>query len=269
VLTLILGLIGGGVVGVLLAWWPGGPWWAASGAVVGFALPVVLLNLWLKKKLEQVFLQVQELLQGTQTTLRRKVNLMQNQFSGSPKVMQKLVEQQQNTSIRDAIKLLEGARPLYKWNFLAERQTNTLRAQLHYQLGEFEDADRYLAKCFILEPVTLAMKLSRQYMTGATKENLDKAFTKALKRYPYDKGVILYALYSWILVKQERIDEAVKLLAEVKDKAENETLRQNWEHLANGRVRSFSNAALGDQWYALRVETPKPVKAKQQRFGRF
>ena len=64
-LTLILGLIGGGVVGVLLAWWPGGPWWAVSGAVVGFALPVVLLNLWLKKRLEQVFLHVQELLQGT------------------------------------------------------------------------------------------------------------------------------------------------------------------------------------------------------------
>ncbi len=268
-LTLILGLIGGVMVGGVLAWWPGGPWWITSGAVLGFALPVVLLNLWLKKRLEKVFMQVQELLQGTQTTLRRKVNLMQNQFSGSPKVMQKLVEQQQSSSIRDAIKLLEGTRPLYKWNFLAERQTNTMRAQLHYQLGEFEEADRYLAKCFILEPVTLAMKLARLHMTGATTEKLDQAFTKALKRYPYDKGVILYALYSWILVKQERLDEAVKLLAEVKEKAENETLRQNWEHLANGRIRSFSNAALGDQWYALRVEMPKPVKAKQQRFGRF
>jgi len=269
VLTLVIGLAGALVLGGLLAWWPGGPWWSASGATVGFVLPVVLLNLWLKKQLEKVFLGVQNLLQGTQDTLRRKVNLMQNQFAGSPKALQKLVEQHQEGSIREAIKLLENARPLYKWNLLAERQTNTLRAQLHYQLGEYEAADRYLAKCFILVPVSQAMQLARMHMNGAKPELLDKAFKKALKKYKYDKGVILYALYSWILVKQERVDDAVKLLAEIKDKAENETLRQNWEHLANGRLRSFSNAGLGEQWYALRLETPKPVKAKQQRFGRF
>jgi len=51
----------------------------------------------------------------------------------------------------------------------------------------------------------------------------------------------------------------------VKDETENEVLRSNWEHLANGRVRRFSNAGLGEQWYALMLETPKPVKVRQRR----
>ena len=40
---------------------------------------------------------------------------------------------------------------------------------------------------------------------------------------------------------------------------------RNWEHLSNDRVKSFSNAGLGDAWYSLYLETPPAPK--QQRMG--
>ena len=41
------------------------------------------------------------------------------------------------------------------------------------------------------------------------------------------------------------------------------------EHLVNGRVRRFSNAPFGEQWYALHLEKPKPVKVRQRGKRRF
>jgi hypothetical protein len=117
-----------------------------------------------------------------------------------------------------------------------------------------------------MDPVTLAMKMARQYQ-NRDMDALKKAFKKGVKRFKDEKGVLIYALYTWILVQEERIDDAVAILDDAKEKTEDETLRTNWEHLANGRVRRFSNAGLGEQWYALHLEAPKPVKVRQQRFG--
>jgi hypothetical protein len=41
-------------------------------------------------------------------------------------------------------------------------------------------------------------------------------------------------------------------------------LKQNWDHLVNGRIKRFSNAGLGEQWYALQLETPKQQRIIQQ-----
>ena len=225
---------------------------------------MIPLNLWVKKRLERVFVRVQSTLQEGQDSLRRKAGQLQRGFAGSPKAVQKLLEKEQVANAREALKILDDVVPLYRWNLLAERQANTIRAQLHYQLREFEEADRCLAKSFILDAFTLAMKLARQYTRGE-KADLDKAFAKALKKHKGDKGVILVALYSWILVKAGRVQEAMALLAKAKDDGENEVLRSNWEHLANNRAKSFSNAGLGDVWYALHLEEPKQVKVRQQR----
>ena len=49
-----------------------------------------------------------------------------------------------------------------------------------------------------------------------------------------------------------------------KKKTDDPVLAQNWEHLANKRLNRFSNAGLGDMWYALGLETPAPVRQQQQ-----
>lgn len=259
-------MVGGLACATLSAWTLKSFAWTATLGFVGFMAVLVPLNLWLKKQLEGVFNAVQKLLQERQDAVRRKINNVQKGFSGSPKALQKLVEKEQEEIIRAAITELDKAVPLYRWNLLAERQTNILRAQLYFQLREFETADRCLAKCLVLDPMTLALKLVRMHMRGE-KQPLEKAFRKGVKRFRKDKATLLYALYAWILVKEEKIDEAVTLLAKAKDDTQNEVLKANWEHLANGRVKQFSNAGLGEQWYGLQLEPPKPVKVVQQRGG--
>lgn len=267
-LALLISLLGGLACATISAWTLKSSGWTLFIGFAGFMAVLVPLNLWLKKQLEAVFNTVQSTLQASQDVLRRKVNNAQRGFSGSPKALQKLLEKEQAESIRAAVAELDKAVPLYRWNMLAERQTNILRAQLYFQLREFEAVDKCLAKCLVLDPMTLALKLTRLHMREE-KEAFEKQMKKGLKKFKDDKCLLLYALYSWVLVKDNRIDEAVTVLAKGKDVTKNEVIKANWEHLANGRIRQFSNANLGEQWYALQLETPKAVKVVQPRGGGF
>lgn len=262
-LTFLIGFLVAFVFGLGMHSWLGSWFWTPFAAMLGFVAAVLPLNLWMKRRLEKIFNKVQNVLQGSQDALRRKANQIQKGFSGSPKAIQRLLEKEQEGAAEEALQILDEVRPLYKWNVLAERQANTVRGQLCYQLKRFDDAERYLKKGFVLDAFTLAMKLARAYTKG-DKTTLDKDFAKGIKRFKGEKGLMLYGLYSWILVKENRIDEAVVLLSKGKAETENEVLKANWEHLANGRVKNFTNAGLGDQWYALHLETPKIAKARQR-----
>ena len=265
-LTLLVGaLIGLAAGSALTLLTPLSVIWGVVLGVLGFIATGIIINLVLKKRLEAVFTGVQGLVEGQQADLRRKINLMQTKMTSGGKGLQRRMEKEQAAGIRQALKHLEQAEPLFKWNILARRQTNTLRAQLHYQIKEFDQADAYFEKCFIMDPLTYTMRMARVY-AHAEPERLEKMFRKGLRRFKDEHATLLYALYSWILVKEKRIDEAVALLNEGKGKTEDETIRANWEHLANGRLRQFSNAGIGEQWYALHLETPKPIKVRQ-RFG--
>ncbi len=239
------------------------PVWTGLIGFAGFLAVVIPVNLLMRKKLEKILKKVQSTLMSSQDVLRRKVTQIQRSFAGSPKAMQGLLEKEQAKTLKDALAILDETKPLFRWNALAERQVNTFRAQLHYQLKEFDEADKYMKKAFMLDPVTVAMKLARQYMRGE-KAGLDKAFKKEVKPKNAAKVQILCALYSWILVKENRVDDAVAFLATVKDTADSDVLKMNWEHLVNGRAKQFSNSGFGDIWYALHLEQPKAAKAPQQ-----
>ena len=117
----------------------------------------------------------------------------------------------------------------------------------------------------ILDPTVACMQMVLHWKQNPeeTKE-LAKMFNKGVGRFKYDKGTLIYALYAWILVKQNRLNEAVATLAEGKTKTEDPVIAQNWDHLANNRLKRFSFAGLGERWYALGLETPQPVRQQQQ-----
>ena len=268
-LTIILGC----TAGVLLAGglhfvWPGHLWAQILAWLVGFFGVSVAVNLAIRRKLEAIFKDVQAHIESTQGQLRRRISVMQNRNMGGGKAVQKLLEQDQEGSIREAVAILDRVAPLKKWNLLAERQANTLKGQLYYQIKDFENAGRCLDRSLVPtpDPLTLAIKMALLYRSERFDE-LEKAFRRGVKRFKDEKGVLLYGLYSWVLVARERIDEAIVVLEEGKNKTEDATIKQNWEHLANGRVRHFSNAGLGEQWYALHLEEPKPVRVRQSRFS--
>jgi len=266
VLTLLIGVGAGILVGLLCGLtFAGGLWRTVLGLAAFFAVTIPI-NLAVKRRLEALFKGVQTMIEQQQGTMRRKVNLMAGKMMSSTKGLQRQIEKQQEETVVQALRALDGVSRLRRWSPLAERQANTLRAQLCFQIQDYEKADEYFAKSFALDPVTVAMKLVRLYQRGK-RDEYDKLYRRSVKRFRGDKPVLLYALHSWVLVEEGKIDEAVAVLVEAKDRTENETLRSNWEHLVNGRTRSFSNAGLGDLWYALHLETPKPVKVRQPRFG--
>ncbi len=264
-ITLFVGLGGAVALAVLMSLVNLDGWlWTPLFMVVGFVAASLPVNLWVKKRLEALFKEVQAMIEASQESIRRKVNAMQNKMMSSTTGLQRQLEKQQEVAIRQAIAKLDEAKPLKRWNVLVDKQVNTLRGQLYFQIREFEQADACFAKSLAMDPMTVAMKLVRFHKRGEA-EQFDKLYAKSVRRFKGDKATILYALKAWVLVKQGKVDDAIQVLLRGKDDTDNEVLKVNWEHLVNGRSRSFSNAGLGDLWYALQLEAPKPVKVKQRR----
>lgn len=264
-ITLLAGIIGAVVLGSLMSlmdWC--GPVWTSVFAVIGFIAATLPVNLWVKKQLEGIFKGVQADMQATQDVVRRKAQAAQNKQMSSTKVLQKQLEKQQAAAIVQAIEKLEVTRPLQKWNFLVEKQVNTLRGQLYFQIKDFDKADQCFKKSLAMDPMTVAMRMVRLYKRGE-EAALEKLYTKSAKRFKGEKGTMLHALRSWMLVKEDKVDEAIDILDAARKDTESPILEKNWGHLVNGRLKSFSNAGLGDMWYALHLETPKPVRVKQRR----
>lgn len=220
----------------------------------------ITIGLVIRKKVNDVTGEIQDLMEKTQNKLNRKIAQMQSRPMGSPKAAQQLLEKEQNQAIMQALAITDKAKPYFKWNLLLKRQINTMKMMLHYQLKEFKKVDALLPSCFIFDARSVAIKAVRMYKNNDPK--MEKYLAKKCRRFKGDDAVLLYALYSWILVKQEKYELASAVLAQAKNRLDNPILNANRENLVNGKIKSFSNANFGEAWYSLYLEEPK---IKQQR----
>ena len=243
----------------------GGHWGWAIPAAIGAALAASLpISIWVKKRMEAVFTRVQNQLLNAQGVLQRKVSALQNKGIGGQKVVDQL-EKEQESAVRAALEPLEELKPYRKWNPLVKKQTDMLKGQLLFQIKDYEAAAPYLQNAMVLDPTIACMKMVMHWKKNPEETaELAKMYNRGVGRFKYDKGTLIYALYSWILVKQNRLNEAVAVLAEAKSKTDDPVIAQNWDHLANNHLKRFSFAGLGDRWYALGLETPQPVRQQQQ-----
>ena len=237
--------------------------WNSIFALLAIIIIQLLFGLFFRKKVNSITDAIQNVIVEGQNKVQRKANMFQQRPAGGIKHMQKLLEKDQHASLRKALDLTDRLEPWYKWSLLLKKQVSTMRMQFCYQLGEFDKVDALMSQCIFLEPITVAMKMARQYKNDDPK--LEKTFKAKIRKFKGDRGVILYAVYTWVLVKRGEIDKAYELLTTAKAKTDNEVLVKNWEHLANGKAKSFSNANLGDEWYSLRLENPKIPKQKMQK----
>lgn len=234
--------------------------WSTFIGIAAFFVVQLIIGLIIRKKINAVTGEIQDLMEKTQNKLNRKMAQMQSRPMSSPKAAQQLLEKEQNQALRDALAITEKAKPYYKWNLLLKRQINTMKMMLHYQLKEFKKVDALLNDSFIFDSRSVAIKAVRMYKTEDPK--WEKYLAKKCRRFKGDDAVILYALYSWILVKEEKYEMASAVLAQAKNRIDNPVLNANRENLVNGKVKHFSNANLGEAWYSLYLEDPK---IKQQR----
>ena len=236
-------------------------WGIVSGVLLFIALQV-LIGLYTRKRVKKLTNNIQDIILGGQEKLNRKVQFFQQKPQGGMKTMQTILEKDQHVFIREALEATKRLEPLFPWNILLRKQVNTMRMQFYYQLKDFDKTDELIPKAMYVEPMSIAMKMARQY------KNNDKGYKKTFQRksgkYKSDNAALLYAVYSWMLVKTGEIEEAIKILLKAKKVTDNETIAKNWENLVNGKIKKFSNAGIGDQWYSLYLEEPRNQKPKQK-----
>ncbi|MBK1877096.1 hypothetical protein [Pelagicoccus mobilis] len=239
-------------------------------STLGFVGAFYLVGFLVRKKMSKAQDRLQGHMQAAQRRMQRKVQQFQNKPGGNVKQIQRQLEMDQKAMFKEGLELTKGLEPFRKWSLLTGRQIATMRMQFHYQLKEFEQVDEILATCgflkgpMMMDPMAAAMRMARCYknddLAGA-----EKIFKKRVRWSRGDSGAILYGLMSWIYVKVGQPDEARRVLLKAKDKTGVETFARNWEHLSNDRVKSFSNAGLGDVWYSLYLETPPTPKQQRVR----
>jgi len=233
------------------------PFWSVTFGLTASVVVQVLFGLYFKRKINAVMEAIQAAILEGQERVNRKADMFQLKPAGGIKHMQKLLEREQQASIRRAVELTGDLEPWFKWSPLLKKQVSTMRMQFHYQMEEYDKVDELLPSCLFMDPLTVAMKMARMYKTDAPPAKIAKFYKSKTKRFKDDRSALVHALYTWILLKRGETDKAFEILTRLKDKTSNETLSRNWEALANGKPKSFSNAGLGEEWYALRLENPK------------
>ena len=238
--------------------------WSVTGGVGCFVVFQLVVGNVFRKRMTKDMEAVQSILVEGQKKLQVKMQRWQMRPPGSLQEAQKEVAADTRAFVQEALAQTETLRKYRLWVPMIDRQIATAQVLLNWMIKDFKRVDELLPKVILVDPTLAAMKLARLQMLEAPVEEITKAYEKAVRRLRYNQNVLLAACYSWILVKRGDIDGAFKVLTEALKNSDNETLKQNHEHLMNNRPAHFSNSGLGDQWYALHLEEPK-VRTQRQR----
>lgn len=264
----MLTLIGGLLTGIIVyfALWKGARMdevWSVIFAVVSMFLFQLGVMLILRRVSARINARLQALMAETQEKLRAMQMRFMRHPGGSQKMMIQAMEREQNEGLQKMIDALALYKPLYLWNILMKKQVNTMKMLFLFQMKRFDEADALMDKCLFMDVQSVCVKMARMYKKN--QDGIDKFFKKKASRFKGQDSLLPFSLYAWILVRQDRIDEAVKVLAQAKIKTnDNEVVVKNWEMLVNGKIKHFSNSQLGEAWYALMLEEPKMPRAQQQ-----
>ena len=238
--------------------------------IFGFIAAFYLVGWLVRKKIAKVQKELEDIMRSAQQRMTRKVQQFQSKPGGNIKQLQRQIEGDQKAVYKQGLDFTQRLEPFRKWSLLMGRQIATMRMQFLYQLKEFDQVDEILATGgmfkgpMMMEPMTVAMKMARQYKNQDT-AGAEKTFKRRIKWFRGDRGTLLYGLMTWILVKEDKIEQARQLVSKAKDATGNATFAHNWEQLSNDRIKSFSNAGLGDEWYGLYLENPPTPKQQRVR----
>lgn len=236
--------------------------------ILSFFVALILMGLVLRRKTAAINNELQELMTNAQKRITRKVNIAQNKPGANPKLLQRQIDSDQKAISTQALEVVEKFAPLKKWNILMGKQISTMRLQFLFQLKEFKEVDEIfaiknpLSKPLLTEPLLVAMKMARQYKHDDI-PGIEKTFKRHVKWFRGYRATLLYGVLSWVYVKSGEAEKARNLLAKGKESTYDETLANNWILLSNDKVKKFSNAGLGEEWFSLGLE--KPPAPKQQR----
>lgn len=228
--------------------------WSIVLAILSGLAIQILVTLWIRRRITALMNSIQGRISERTNTLRRKYEQMAGR-GGNIRFLMDQARKDQDVMLAEALESSRKMDPYCKWSLLLDRQINAIRVQFLFQLRKFEEVDRLLPKTLLGDPVLCCMKMCREYQRG-DEAALEKTYNKFRKKFKRD-AVLIYATYSWMLLRKKQLEKALQVLVDGKKATEDDTLGRNWEALANGKAGQFSNADLGEAWYALLLEEPK------------
>jgi hypothetical protein len=260
--TLIISILAGLLAGWFFTNDMNSPGWGVICGVAALFITQMLIALFIRIKSGKIQKEIETVMQDAQAKANRMMVQFERRPPGSLKVAQQQLEKVQTDAVRKTLELCGKYTPFYKWNLMLPRQINAMKVQLHFQLREFGKVDELPKKSLLLDVRTKLIKLVRLYK----KEDpaLDKFYKSKLTRIKGEDGAFAACVYAWMKVRQEKYDDAVAALVQAKKLSDNAVLLENYDKLANGKYKQFSNAGFGDLWYSLYLEEPKIKMQRQQ-----
>lgn len=264
-ITLAIAIFTGVATGLLL-WFTdvAGYGWSTFFGVLAFGGCQLGAGFFVQRKVKAAMAAVQGILLSGQKQQQAKVARWQMRPPSSIQAAQAELFRDQKVFVKEALAETEKLHKFDLWVPLMARQIATAQFQLHWMMKEFKEVDALMDKAMFIDPTMSAMKLARMQMLEKPLAEMEKVYLKASRRLRYNQNVMLAATWSWIQLRRNDVDGAFKTLTRALEKSDNPVLKANREQLANNRVAHFSNAGLGEQWYALMLEEPKYNQPRQR-----
>ncbi len=181
--------------------------------------------------------------------------LMRRTWKKLEAIFEAMQREVQSQKFDRAIQTLQGGFVLAPWQFLVAAQLHSNIGILHYLKQEMDAALPHLEKSFGKNWVARGMLGAARYrkhdLDGTTKV-LDDAVRSNKK-----EGV-LWALYAWILEKEDRHEQAIAVLGRaVAANPSDEKLKTSLQALQNGKKLKLGKL-YAEQWFQFMLERPPP-----------
>ncbi|MFH1810943.1 MAG: hypothetical protein ABIJ09_19535 [Pseudomonadota bacterium] len=167
--------------------------------------------------------------------------------------------------IEKAIRIIESARPVGRWQFLVGAQIDAQIGMIHFVREDFKTAQPYLERALSRLWIPKAMLGSLLYKkkdVEAMRTNFEKAVSVGKKQG------LAWSIYAWCEWKLGNVERAIAILnrGEKVLKDDDDKLKANLLALQNGKKMKMKG--YGDQWYQFHLETMPALKQQNVRFAR-
>lgn len=204
------------------------------GTVVFLAVFVVLGR--------RSFMQLQAVVQAVQTELS---SMTQN-------------KKEQQVKAEKAVKMLEAALPLSKWQFLLEGEIYGQIGMIKHLFKDYEGALAAFQKASNRNYFAQAMKAAI-YFQKKDFTSMRSAFENAVKHG--NKESLMWAAYAWCLLQNKENDDALRVLSRgVEQNPSDEKLKKALSALQNDKRLKMS--PWEPMWWQLGLENPPLMQAQ-------
>ncbi|MBZ0152928.1 MAG: tetratricopeptide repeat protein [Planctomycetes bacterium] len=216
-----------GFSGTMLGWWAW--YWAILFSIVLFFAAMVLINRVLQQRLQPV--------------------------------MERMQKQMEAQMFEAAMQSLESLLPMSKWVPLLRGQVLAQLGMLHHYTGDKQKAVGLLEQASLRAPDARLLLACIVYKNGEVPRALQILQLAAAVN---KKHSLLHNTYAWMLHKNERAEDAQKLLADyLKRQPDDAAAKDNMLRLQN-RTRMTMHS-FGMQWFALGLEQPPQAMGQMRR----